>query len=306
MPPERSTMPAANRVPADLAQRLQEGAAQSGLELPSSVQNKLLTFLSLMSKWNAVYNLTAVRDPEQMLVQHLLDSLAIIVPLSRHIDLSGATIADIGSGAGLPGLPLAIVFPSAKVISIEPVGKKVAFQRQSCAELALTNVEVYSGRAQSLTRSVDLVICRAFASMADFVDAAAGLTGPSTLLVAMKGQRAGLDAECSELPPHCQAEIEALQVPFLDAQRHLVIVRHASRLGPPADVRQSEASSPPSDSASPSASASAPASASASASAPASASASASASAPAPASAQPFPPARSSPVLAPVASRRTV
>jgi 16S rRNA (guanine527-N7)-methyltransferase len=228
----------------DLAQRLKEGAAQAGLDLASSKQEKLLALLSLISKWSAVYNLTAVRDPDQMLVQHLLDSLAIIAPLSRHIDLSGATIADVGSGAGLPGLPLAIVFPTAKVLSIEPVGKKVAFQRQSCAELALTNVEVFSGRAQALTRQVDLVICRAFASMADFVDAAAGLIGPSTLLVAMKGQRAGLESECAELPAHCEVEIEALQVPFLAAQRHLVIVRHAGRAAPKAAAQQAETSAP--------------------------------------------------------------
>jgi 16S rRNA (guanine527-N7)-methyltransferase len=228
----------------DLAQRLKEGAAQAGLDLASSKQEKLLALLSLISKWSAVYNLTAVRDPDQMLVQHLLDSLAIIAPLSRHIDLSGATIADVGSGAGLPGLPLAIVFPTAKVLSIEPVGKKVAFQRQSCAELALTNVEVFSGRAQALTRQVDLVICRAFASMADFVDAAAGLIGPSTLLVAMKGQRAGLESECAELPAHCEVEIEALQVPFLAAQRHLVIVRHAGRAAPKDAAQQAETSAP--------------------------------------------------------------
>jgi len=229
----------------DLAQRLKEGVAQTGLDLALPEQDKLLAFLSLMGKWNAVYNLTAVRDPEQMLIQHLLDSLAIIAPLRRHIDLSGATIADVGSGAGLPGLPLAMVFPRARVLSIEPVGKKAAFQRQTCAELALTNVEVFAGRAQSLTRPVDLVICRAFASMADFVDAAAGLIGPSTLLVAMKGQRAGLESECAELPAYCEVEIEALQVPFLAAQRHLVFVRHAGRSAPPADVRHAEASSPP-------------------------------------------------------------
>ena len=172
-------MPAAGQTLPHLAQRLHEGAAQVGLDLALPVQEKLLAFLSLMGKWNAVYNLTAVRDPEQMLIQHLLDSLAIITPLSRSIDLSGATIADVGSGAGLPGLPLAIVFPTSKVLSIEPVGKKAAFQRQSCAELALTNVEVFAGRAQALTRQVDLVICRAFASMTDFVDAAGGHAGPA-------------------------------------------------------------------------------------------------------------------------------
>ena len=237
-------MSAAGQTLPHLAQRLQEGAAQVGLDLPLPVQEKLLAFLSLMSKWNAVYNLTAVRDPEQMLIQHLLDSLAIIAPLSRSINLSGATIADVGSGAGLPGLPLAIVFPTAKVLSVEPVGKKAAFQRQSCAELALTNVEVFAGRAQALTRQVDLVICRAFASMADFVDAASGLIGPSTLLAAMKGQRAGLESECAELPTHCQVEIEALQVPFLAAQRHLVLIRHAGRSAPQADAQQGEAPAP--------------------------------------------------------------
>jgi 16S rRNA (guanine527-N7)-methyltransferase len=283
-------MSVAGSAATSLAQRLQEGAAQAGLDLASPVQEKLLAFLSLISKWNAVYNLTAVRDPEQMLIQHLLDSLAIIVPLSRHIDLSGATIADIGSGAGLPGLPLAIVFPTAKVISIEPVGKKVAFQRQSCAELALANVEVYSGRAQALTRPVDLVICRAFASMVDFVGAAAGLIGPSTLLVAMKGQRAGIESECADLPPHCVAEIEALQVPFLAAQRHLVLIRHAGRSAPQAAAQHAEAP----------ATAMAPASAPAPAlaSAPASASSSSSSSS----SAQAFAPGQTSPGTAPAAT----
>ena len=292
MRPERSAMSVAGSAATSLAQRLQEGAAQAGLDLASPVQEKLLAFLSLISKWNAVYNLTAVRDPEQMLIQHLLDSLAIIVPLSRHIDLSGATIADIGSGAGLPGLPLAIVFPTAKVISIEPVGKKVAFQRQSCAELALANVEVYSGRAQALTRPVDLVICRAFASMVDFVGAAAGLIGPSTLLVAMKGQRAGIESECADLPPHCVAEIEALQVPFLAAQRHLVLIRHAGRSAPQAAAQHAEAP----------ATAMAPASAPAPALASAPASASSSSSSSSSSSAQAFAPGQTSPGTAPAAT----
>jgi 16S rRNA (guanine527-N7)-methyltransferase len=276
---------AGNAAANSLAQRLHEGAAQAGLDLASPVQEKLLAFLSLMSKWNAVYNLTAVRNPEQMLIQHLLDSLAIIAPLSRHIDLSGATIADIGSGAGLPGLPLAIVFPTAKVISVEPVGKKVAFQRQSCAELALTNVEVYSGRAQALTRQVDLVICRAFASMVDFVDAAAGLIGPSTLLVAMKGQRAGIESECADLPPHCETEIEALQVPFLAAQRHLVLIRHAGRSAPQADAHAQQGEAP------------APARAPAAASSPSPS--------PSPSPAQAFLPGQTSPGPAPAAPSRS-
>jgi 16S rRNA (guanine527-N7)-methyltransferase len=213
--------------PAELALRLRQGAAELGLVLAEPVLRRLLEFVALLARWNAVYNLTAIRDPRDMLVQHLLDALSIVPPLRRRLDLDRSTIADVGSGAGLPGLPLAIVHPGARVVSIEPVGKKTAFQRQACAELALTNVEVYTGRAESLTRAFDLVVCRAFASLADFADAAARLAGPTTLLVAMKGQRAGLDAEMAALPPDCSAEVEPLRVPFLDAERHLVLIRRA-------------------------------------------------------------------------------
>ncbi len=209
--------------------RLRQGAAELGLVLAEPVLRRLLEFVALLARWNAVYNLTAIRDPRDMLVQHLLDALSIVPPLRRRLDLDHSTIADVGSGAGLPGLPLAIVHPGARVVSIEPVGKKTAFQRQVCSELALTNVEVYTGRAESMTRAFDLVTCRAFASLADFVDAAARLAGPTTLLVAMKGQRAGLDAEVAALPPDCIAEVEPLRVPFLDAERHLVLIRRAQR-----------------------------------------------------------------------------
>jgi 16S rRNA (guanine527-N7)-methyltransferase len=224
MRPDRH--PAAD--PAELAQRLQQGTAEMGLALAEPVLRRLLDFLGLLAKWNAVYNLTAIRDPGGMLVQHLLDALSILPPLRRRLDLDRCTVADVGSGAGLPGLPLAIVHPGARLVSIEPVGKKTAFQRQACSELGLTNVDVYTGRAESLARRFDLVTCRAFASLADFVDAAAGLTGPDTLLAAMKGQRAGLEAERAALPPDCTVEVEPLRVPFLDAERHLVLIRRAA------------------------------------------------------------------------------
>lgn len=213
---------------AELASRLRQGAAELGLSLAEPVLRRLLDFVGLLAKWNAVYNLTAIRDPAQMLVQHLLDALSILPALRRRLDLDRSTVADVGSGAGLPGLPLAIVHPGARLVSIEPIGKKAAFQRQVCTELALTNVEVYAGRAESLTRPVDLVTCRAFASLADFVDAAAGLTGPDTLLAAMKGQRAGLDTERAALPADCVVELEPLRVPFLEAERHLVLIRRAA------------------------------------------------------------------------------
>ena len=225
MPPERRRGASDGEV--DLPAVLRQGADELGVHLDESTLRRLLDYLALLRKWNSVYNLTAVRDPAQMMVQHLLDSLAVIPPLRRRIDLAHATIADVGSGAGLPGIPLAIVHPGAHLISIEPVGKKTAFQRQVCAELALTNVEVHSTRAEALARDTDLVICRAFASLADFLDAAVGLVGPATLLAAMKGQRAGLDAEVAALPADCAVEIEPLQVPFLPAERHLVLIRRS-------------------------------------------------------------------------------
>lgn len=230
MPPERR-VPEAGAT--DLAELLAAGAAELGLGLPEPTLRRLLGYLDLMRKWNAVYNLTAIRDPRQMLIQHLLDSLSILPALRARVDLDRAIVADVGSGAGLPGLPLAIVHPGVRLVSIEPIGKKTAFQRQVCAELALTNVEVVTARAETLKRRTDLVTCRAFASLVDFVDAAAGLTGPATLLVAMKGQRRGIDAELDELPPDCTAGVEPVHVPFLDAERHLVLIRRGPADGRP-------------------------------------------------------------------------
>lgn len=225
MRPERHhvEMPTAGSI--DLPELLRQGVAELGLVLDDPTLRQLLDYLGLLRKWNGVYNLTSVREPAQMLVQHLLDSLTIIPALRRHVDLARATIADIGSGAGLPGIPLAIVQPTSKVILIEPVGKKSAFQRQAGAELALTNIDVYNGRAESLQRPCDVVICRAFATLNDFLEAGAGLLGPSTLFVAMKGQRSEIDAETAALPPGYTTETEALQVPFLAAERHLVLIR---------------------------------------------------------------------------------
>jgi 16S rRNA (guanine527-N7)-methyltransferase len=226
MPPEsRATL--ARSVRADLPHRLGQGVADLGLVLDDPTLRRLLAYLDLLVKWNGVYNLTAIRDPQQMLAHHLLDALSILTPLRQRIDLAHATLADVGSGAGLPGIPLAIVEPGATILSIEPVGKKTAFQRQVCAELALTNVDVYTGRAEALTRPVDLVLCRAFASLATFVDVAAGLVGPDTLLAAMKGQRAEIETEIAALPPGLVATVEPLRVPFLDADRHLVFIGRA-------------------------------------------------------------------------------
>jgi len=186
---------------------------------------QLLDFLALLRKWNAVYNLTAVRDPGAMLVQHVLDSLAVVQPLRPYLALDRALIADVGSGAGVPGLILAVALPQARILSIEPVGKKIAFQRQVAAELALTNVEIYAGRAEAVHRPVDLLISRAFASLADFRRACLGLIAPHTVLAALKGQRASIEAETQALPAGAVVDLCPLAVPSLQAERHLVVVR---------------------------------------------------------------------------------
>jgi 16S rRNA (guanine527-N7)-methyltransferase len=205
---------------------LQAAILELGLHLDPSQAGRLLGYLDLLHKWNATYNLTAVRDPDAMLVQHLIDSLAVIPPLQRRIRLDTARIADVGSGAGIPGIPLAIALPGARVTLVEPVGKKSAFQRQCQAELALTNVIIYNGRAEALTELQDLIVCRAFASLADFVEASAAMTGPATILAAMKGQRP--DAEVAALPPGLSAEVVPIVVPGMAASRHLVLIRRAA------------------------------------------------------------------------------
>lgn len=232
MRPERARTARASRdrgseLP-DLAVLLGRGADALGVALTDLAARRLLGYVALLVKWGAVYNLTAIRDPARILVEHVLDALSILPVLRRQLDLDAATVADIGSGAGVPALPLAIVHPTARVLSVEPVGKKIAFQRQVCAELALTNVELLSERAESLRRPTDLVLCRAFASLAGFVAAAGGLSGPSTLLAAMKGRREEVDAELAAVPPAVRVEVVPVTVPFLDAQRHLVLMRVAA------------------------------------------------------------------------------
>ena len=215
----------ARSAPPDLGARLDAGLSQLGLSPDATTRQRLLDYLGLLAKWNAVYNLTALREPELMLVQHLLDALALVPVLRRHLDPDGTTVADVGSGAGVPGLVLAIVESGIHLLSIEPVGKKAAFQRQVCAELGLTRVEVIARRAESVSRPVDAVVCRAFTSLRDFVAVTAGLGGPETLRFAMKGRREEIDTELRALPAGCSASVEPITVPFLDAQRHVVILR---------------------------------------------------------------------------------
>ena len=201
-----------------LAQTLATGAAEWGLVLPAQVQAQLLAYLALLEKWNKTYNLTAIRDVESMLTHHILDALSV----QPFLPNTGA-LADIGSGAGLPGIVLALVAPSLQVTSIEPVHKKASFQQQVKIELGLPNLNVCCARAQEVKGAFDVVISRAFASLADFVSASEHLLAPQGRWWAMKGRWP--DDEIRALPATTRVSATyPLRVPGLNAERHLIIL----------------------------------------------------------------------------------
>jgi 16S rRNA (guanine527-N7)-methyltransferase len=187
----------------------------------------LLDYVALLGKWNAVYNLTAIRDPRQMVIQHILDSLAIVPHLMR---VEGAQVLDVGSGGGLPGVVLAIVEPRWQVTLNDIVQKKSAFQTQVKGSLGLANLSVANGRVESLWpgteggRGFDVIVSRAFAELVDFVALARGAMAPDGRLWAMKGVRP--DEEIARLPADAEVvQVIRLNVPALDAERHLVEIR---------------------------------------------------------------------------------
>jgi 16S rRNA (guanine527-N7)-methyltransferase len=196
---------------------LSRGIAELGIELPAGAEERLAAYLALLVKWNKVYNLTAIRDPGEMVTHHLLDSLAVL-PVMQKSAPAGRHLADVGSGAGLPGLVLAIARPDWTITSIETVEKKAAFQRQAKIEIGLANASVHCGRVEELRATFDATISRAFASLADFVRQAGHL---SSVLWAMKGVYPG--DEVAQLPPGWRvAASHELTVPGLAAQRHLL------------------------------------------------------------------------------------
>lgn len=205
---------------------LREGARQLGVALSDEQVERLADYVALLSKWNAVYNLTAIRDPRQMVIQHVLDSLSIVPHLAAR---EGRSILDVGSGGGLPGIVLAIALPERNVTLNDIVQKKAAFQAQAKAELKLDNLAVVTGRVENLRPGVevpgkfDAIVSRAFAELADFVTLARHLVGEHGAIWAMKGVRP--DAEIERLPAGARAaQVVRLQVPLLDAERHLVEV----------------------------------------------------------------------------------
>ena len=202
-----------------LARQLAQGVAQLGLALPGPAQQRLLDYLALLQKWNKVYNLTAVREAPRMVSQHLLDCLAV----APHV--GAAAILDVGSGAGLPGIPLALVLPDSRVTLLEANHKKAAFLKQAQIELNLGNVEVVCERVEAWRpgRRFEIVVSRAFSDLAEFVKLAGRHVAPGGRLAAMKGIFP--HEEIAQLPQgwRLQQAVE-LTVPALRAQRHLLLL----------------------------------------------------------------------------------
>lgn len=210
-----------------LADALKKGAGQLPLALSDTQLERLLDYLALLAKWNAVYNLTAVRDPSQMVVQHLLDSLAAVPAF-----VSAKRVLDVGSGGGLPGMVLAIWAqesqPGMRIDMIDTVHKKTAFLTQVKAELGLANVTVHTGRVEEMqvAEPYDLITSRAFADLSDFVNWSGHLLAGGGRFIAMKGVAAA--EETDRLPAAWRiVEKIPLSVPGLDAERHLVVIARA-------------------------------------------------------------------------------
>lgn len=213
-----------------LKQGLSEGLSSLGLALTEAQVGQLLDYLDLMAKWTKVYNLTAVRDPHEMLTHHLLDSLAVIAPLQQQMQelVQGRAprLLDVGSGAGLPGVVIAICCPGVAVTCVDTVAKKAAFIQQCAAQLKLANLTGLHARVESLAGPFDVISARAFASLGDFVNWSAGALAEQGVWLAMKGKRP--TDEMAALPATVQVfHVEPLAVPGLDAERCIVWMRHS-------------------------------------------------------------------------------
>ncbi|MFT4241845.1 MAG: 16S rRNA (guanine(527)-N(7))-methyltransferase RsmG [Acidovorax sp.] len=206
--------------------QLRQGVQALGLELADGQIAQLLDFLALLQKWNKVYNLTAVRDPQEMLTHHLLDSLAAVPPLRRHLAGQGARLLDVGSGGGLPGVVFAICCPHVDVHCVDTVAKKAAFIQQAAATLKLPNLHGIHARVETLPGPFDVVSCRAFAALPDFTAWSRQALAPHAVWLAMKGKLP--QDEIAALPADVRVfHVEQLAVPGLDAERCIVWMRPA-------------------------------------------------------------------------------
>jgi 16S rRNA (guanine527-N7)-methyltransferase len=199
--------------------RLEQGIAGLGLNLPPQAVPQLLDYQALLERWNGTYNLTAVRDAAEMVTRHLLDSLAVL-PFVR-----GATLADLGTGPGLPGIVLAIAAPGREILLVDSNGKKVRFLREAIRVLKLDGVRAVQSRVEDVQGQFDCVTARAFASMADMLGWGGHLLAPDGIWLAMKGKRP--DDELSGIPAGFAVRgVHSLAVPGLDAERHLLVLGH--------------------------------------------------------------------------------
>lgn len=222
---------------------LGRGAASLAVSLTPEKSDRLLAYLALLAKWNRVYNLSAIRDPSAMLVQHVLDSMAVVAPLRRWTHGRPARLLDVGSGAGLPGLVLAVLMPELDVTCIDAVGKKAAFVREAAAALGLTNLQSVHGRVEAVqTGTYEVVTSRAFASLADFVTVTKALGGARGVWMAMKGKVP--TGEIAALPFDIEMfHVERIHVPGLNADRCLVWMRRRGAADGP-NARNSSPTAP--------------------------------------------------------------
>jgi len=201
-----------------LRQRLCAGISELGLALDDAAIERLLAYVELLERWNAAYNLTAVRDPADMVTRHLIDSLAI----ARHVQ--GATLADLGSGAGLPGIPLAIAAPEREILLVDSNGKKARFLREAVRRLGLARVRVAESRVENVEGSFDCITARAFASLAEMLGWGGHLLAQDGTWLALKGRFP--QDELAAVPAEFVVDdVVALRVPGLDAERHLVVIK---------------------------------------------------------------------------------
>ena len=194
-----------------------QGAKELGVSLNEHQFNQLDTYLELLLKWNKVFNLTSIRDPEEGVKKHLLDCLGIIPVLEK--------MQDVGSGGGLPAVVIAVCFPELKVLSVDAVAKKTTFITQAALELGLKNLRAKHSRVENIKEKFDVVTCRAFSSLKDFVSLTESNIGEPGMWLAMKGRRP--DAELQELPSFAEVtEVIDLHIPGLGEERSVVLMRH--------------------------------------------------------------------------------
>ncbi len=214
-------------------QTLRDGLRSLGIDLADHQVAQLLAYLAMIGKWTQVYNLTAVRDPVEMMTHHLLDSLAAIPPLDRQLKQmgleGGARLLDVGAGAGLPGAVIAICCPTVAVTCVDAVGKKAAFIKQAALELKLGNLAGLHKRVEQVTEPHDVICSRAFASLGDFTRWSSAALAPDGVWMAMKGKHP--TSEIGALDKNVEVfHVEQLTVPGLDAERCIVWMRPAKTL----------------------------------------------------------------------------